>query len=116
LSASKDFLTHYLFHNGKGEKEMLQGEEMEEVMDCFQYLSSPNIRNVISSFLSINRGGVINNIMTMKKESRFKYIHDSVFPVQGKEKVYVFKMLTEGPGSSVDLVKRMQPRGDLQNA
>jgi len=113
LSAGKDFLTNYLFHTGEGEKEMLKGEEMEEVMDRFQYLSSPNIRNVISSFRSNNQGGVIDNIMTMKKESRFEYIHDSVFPNQGKDKVYIFKMLTKGPGSGVDLVKRMQPEGDF---
>jgi len=95
---------------------MLKREELEEVMDRFQYLSSPSIRNVISSFRSNNQGGVIDNIMTMKKESKFEYIHDSVFPGQGKEKVYIFKMLIEGPGSGVDLVKCMQPGGDLQNA
>ena len=89
---------------------------MEEVMDCFQMLSSPNIRNVISSFRSNNRRGVIDNIMTMKRESKFEFIHDSVFPGQAKEKVYVFKMLTEGPGSGVDLIRRMQVGGDLQNA
>ena len=116
LSASKDFLGHYLFHNGEGEKKMLKPEEMEEVMDRFQYLSSPSIRNVISSFRSNNHGGIINNIMTMKRESKFEFIHDSVFPGQGKEKVYMFKMLTEGPRSGVDLVRQMQPSGDLQNA
>jgi len=51
----------------------------------------------------------------MKKESKFEYIYDSVFPSQGKENVYIFKMLTQGPGSGVDLVKCMQPGGDLQN-
>ena len=116
LSTSKDFLGHYLFHDGQGEKKMLKPEEMEEVMDRFQYLSSPSIRNVISSFRSNNHGGIIDNIMTMKRESQFEFIHDSVFPGQGKEKVYMFKMLTEGPGSGVDLVRRMQPPGDLHNA
>ena len=116
LSASKDFLGHYLFHNGEGEKKMLKAEEIEEVMDCFQYLSSPSICNVISSFRSNNHGGIIDNIMTMKRESKFEFIHDSIFPGQGKEKVYMFKMLTEGPGSGVDLVRRMQPPGDLHNA
>jgi hypothetical protein len=29
--------------------------------------------------------------------------------------VYVFKMLEDGPGSGVDLVKHMQPGGDLKN-
>ena len=115
LSASKDFLGQYLFHNGEGEKKMLKAEEMEEVMDCFQYLSSSSIRNVISLFYSGNHGGIIDNIMTMKRESKFEFIHDSVFPGQGKEKVYIFKMLTEGPGSGVDLVRRMQLAGDLQN-
>ena len=116
LSASKDFLGHYLFHNGEGEKKMLKPEEIQEVMDRFQYLSSPSIRNVISSFRSNNHGGIIDNIMTMKRESKFKFIHDSVFPGQGKEKVYMFKMLTKGSGSGVDLVRRMQPPGDLHNA
>ena len=85
LSASKDFLGQYLFHNGEGEKKMLKAEEME-VMDRFQYLSSPSIRNIISSFRSGNHGGIIDNIMTMKRESKFEFIHDSVFPGQGKEK------------------------------
>ena len=80
LSASKDFLGHYLFHNGEGEKKMLKPKEMEEVMDRFQYLSSPSICNVISSFRLNNHGGIIDNIMTMKRESKFEFIHDSVFP------------------------------------
>ena len=54
--------------------------------------------------------------MTMKRESKFEFIHDSVFLGQGKEKVYVFKMLTEGPGSGVDLIRRMQVGHDLQNS
>ena len=115
LAASKEFLLGYLFHDGIGSKQMLQGSELDEVMDRFQFLSSPSIRNVISSFRSNNRGGVLNNIMTMKKNSRFEFVHDSVFPGQEKEKVYLFKMLTEGPGSGVDLVKRMQVGGDLAN-
>ena len=53
--------------------------------------------------------------MNMKRNLRFEYIHNSVFPDQGKEKVYLFKMLVEGPGSGVDLVKRMQLGGDLEN-
>jgi len=52
----------------------------------------------------------------MKKESKFEFIHDNVFLGQGKEKVYIFKMLTKGPESGVDLIRRMQPRRDLGNA
>ena len=41
-----------------------------------------------------------------------------MFPSQGAEfdKVFVFKMLEVGPGSGVDLVKRMQPKEDFENA
>ena len=116
FSASKDFLASYLFHDKEGEKELLKVEEMEAVIDRFQYLSSQSIHNVISSFHSTNQGGVIDKIMTIKKDSKFEFIHDNVFPGQSKEKVYIFKMLTKGPGSGADLVRRMQPEGDLQNA
>jgi pyridoxal/pyridoxine/pyridoxamine kinase len=97
LSASKDFPKNFIFHNGEGEKKMLKGKELKEAMDCFQYLSSLNIQNVISSFRSNNQRDVIDNIMMMKKESKFEFIHNIVFPSQGKEKVYIFKILNEGP-------------------
>jgi len=37
--------------------------------------------------------------MTMKKHSKFEFILDNIFFGQGKEKVYIFKMLTKGPRS-----------------
>jgi hypothetical protein len=54
--------------------------------------------------------------MAMKTFTTIEYIHANVFPGQGKDKVYVFKMLEDKPGSGVDLVKRMDPGGDLENA
>jgi hypothetical protein len=41
-----------------------------------------------------------------------------LFPGQGSDsdKVLVFKMSKVGPGSGLDLVKRMQPSGDLEDA
>jgi hypothetical protein len=40
-----------------------------------------------------------------------------MFPGQGSDsdKVFVFKIYEVGPGSGVDLVKRMQPGGDLED-
>jgi hypothetical protein len=45
-------------------------------------------------------------------------VQENRFPGQGKQtdKVFVFKMSEVGHGSGVDLVKRMQPGGDLQDA
>jgi hypothetical protein len=54
--------------------------------------------------------------MAIQRFTRIEYIHGNVFPGQGKDNVYIFKMLVDRSGSGVDLVKRMQPGGDLENA
>ena len=53
-------------------------------------------------------GTPIDNIIKLKMKSPYTYIQDSIFPGQGSDKVYLFKMSKEGLGSGVDLVKRMQ--------
>ena len=86
-------------------------------MDKFSNLSSPNIRNFVSGCKRFVRGGMgpMDSIMALKDYSGFKFIHENKFLGQSKGKVFVFKMSVDGPGSGVDLVKRMQPGGDLQD-
>jgi hypothetical protein len=45
-------------------------------------------------------------------DSTYNYIHDSKFPGQGNDLVYLFKMSTCGPASGVSLVRRM-PREEI---
>jgi hypothetical protein len=116
MAASKEFLDKYLIHSGHGPKKMLRGQELEDVLDKFEHLSSPNLWNMISLCRSGSKRGAYDSIMAMQKYTTIEYIHANVFPGQGNDKVYVFKMFVDGPGSGVDLVKRMQPRGDLENA
>jgi hypothetical protein len=54
--------------------------------------------------------------MALKDHSGFKYVHGSRFPGQFKDKIFVFKMSVDLPGSGVDLVKRMQVGGDMENS
>ena len=115
MAASKEFLNKYFIHSGPGPKKMLRGQELKDVLDKFEHLSSPNLRNTILLFRSGGKGGAYGNIMAIKRYTMIEYIQGNVFLGQDKDKVYVFKMLEDGPGSSVDLVKRMQPRGDLEN-
>jgi hypothetical protein len=89
---------------------------LENVLDKFEHVSSPNLRNTISLCRSGGKRGAYDSIMAMKTYTTIEYIHANIFLGQGTEKVYVFKMLEDGPGSGVDLVKRMQPGGDLENA
>ena len=95
---------------------MLRGKELEKVMDKFCFLSSPSIQNMIVTFRVEGKGkGEIDQILEMKRHAKIEFIHDNVFPGQGQEKVYFFKMLVDGPGSGVDLIRRMQRGEDLQN-
>lgn len=54
--------------------------------------------------------------MRLKEYNAFKFIHENRFPGQTKGKVFIFKMSVDMPGSGTDLVKRMQPGGDLQDS
>jgi hypothetical protein len=82
-------------------------------IDKFEHLSSPNLWNLISLYRSGGKGGAYDSIMAMQRYTTIEYIHTNVFPGQGKDKVYVFKMLVDRPGSGLDLVKRMQLGGVL---
>ena len=50
--------------------------------------------------------------------SNWAYIQRNMFPDQGdnSDKVFIFKMSEVGPGSGMDLVRQMQPGGDLEHA
>jgi hypothetical protein len=57
LAASKKFLGGYLFHSGPGSKKMLWSKALEDVLDKFEILSSPNVQNMISSLRSNGKVG-----------------------------------------------------------
>ena len=87
-------------------------------MDKFSTLASPNCRNFISGSKRFVRSGMgtMDSIMALKDHSGFKYVHGSRFPGQSKDKVLVLNMSVDLPGSSVDLVKRIQGGGDMENS
>ena len=43
MVASKEFLDKYFIHTSPGSKKMLQGQELEDILDKFEHLSSPNL-------------------------------------------------------------------------
>jgi len=81
MVASKEFLDMFrLIYNRSKPKEMLYGNALENVMNKFWLFSLPNMRNMISSFWSNNKGGgEIDQILDMKGFAKMKYIHDSIF-------------------------------------
>ena len=91
--------------------------ELQALFDKWTKLGTSNMRNIISEERSKARGHGEweSDFFKLKRHSMYDFIHDSVLPRQGREKIiYIFKMSTCRVASGVDLVRRMQPWGDLQ--
>jgi hypothetical protein len=115
----KKFLADYLLKFPANiEGHYLVGLSLEVVMDKFNTLAYLNCRNFVSGSKRFLCSGMrtMDNIMTLKNHSAFKFVHGSRFPGQSKDKVFVFKMSVDLPGSDVELVKRMQVGGDMENS
>ena len=90
--------------------------DLVPVLDKCKFITSPNIRNEVSSFKHFKKFGIIDSITKLRGANKWVFVQESKFPGQGtdKNKVFVFKMSKIGPGSGVELMKRMQAGGDLQ--
>jgi hypothetical protein len=69
LAASKEFLAKYLLRTGSDPNKVMDLESMKFVMDRYQHLSTPSIRNTVTSFKRIGRGGIIDSITGLKGHS-----------------------------------------------
>ena len=117
LEASKDFLSQFLL-NDEGCNKMLSLEELEPVLSQAKDLTSPAIRKTVTSFKSLGRLEEMDGIAKLRGTTSWAFVQTNRFPGQGDptDKVFVFKMSEVGLGSGVDLVRRMQPGGELENA
>jgi hypothetical protein len=118
LEASKDIVGEFLLSEDSDKHRLLSLKELEPVFESCRELNSPNLRSKVTSFKFLRRFGVMDGIAKLRGVSNWAYVQRNQFPGQGDDadKVFVFKMSEVGPGSGVDLVRRMQPGGDLENA
>jgi hypothetical protein len=118
LEASKDLVGEFLLRNDSPSHQLLSLEELEPYFDRCKELNPPHLRNKVTTFKCLHRLGVMDGIAKLRGISNWAYVQRNQFPGQGDntDKVFVFKMSEVGPGSGVDLVKRMQPGGDLEHA
>jgi hypothetical protein len=118
LEASKVLIGNYLLQPDDMPPKKLTLEELIPVLDRCKDMASPNIRNKVMSFRFLRRYGVMDFITKLRGISLWAFVQENKFPDQGVDldKVSVFKMSEVGPGSGVDLVKRMQPGEDMENA
>ena len=101
----------------EGSSDPFEDDSLKEVIQHLAPLSNPVIRTHIKSLrASVGRGSLESNILDLKCKSRYNFIHGLSFLGQGCVKSWLFKMSTTGRGSGVDLVRRMQPGGDLERS
>jgi hypothetical protein len=117
MEATKELLEELLLRSEGAPAKTFTFEELVPVLDKCRYMSSPSIKNDVTSFRYIRRYGVMDGITMLRGWSTWPYVQENLFPGQGSDsdKVFVFKMSEVGPSSGIDLVKRMQPSGDLED-
>ena len=109
MEATKELLGEFLLRPDRDSSRVMDFTDLVPVLDKCKYITSPNIRNEISSFKHFRKFGIIDSITKLHGASKWAFVQESKFPGQGTDinKVFVFKMSEVGPASGVDLVKRM---------
>jgi hypothetical protein len=118
LETAKEVLGPLLLAKEGDPQKILELDELQGIFDRCKHLTSPNIRNAVTTFRTMRCFGVMDSITKLRGASNWRFVQQNRFPGQGADidKVFVLKMSEVGPGSGVDLVKRMQPSGDLENS
>lgn len=129
FDVTKEMLGEFLLRSEDDPLHTVGLDELESMFDRCKDMTSPSIENHVTMFKYLRRFGVMDNITKLRGLSTWAYVQKNMFLGLGEDekKVTVFKMYEVGPGSGVDLVKRMQPggdhegttrgpRGDLENA
>ena len=119
LEANKDIVGEFLLCEDIDTHHLFSLDELEPVFESCRELNSLNLRSKLTSFKYLRRFDVMDGITKLRgKLSKRAYVQWNQFSGQGDErdKVFVFKMSEVGPGSGVDLVRRMQLDGNLENA
>ena len=100
--------------NEDGNSKVLSEEELSQIFEKWSSLSSLTLNNLIhDARVTLGGSGYVDSILKLKRGSMYDYIYDNYFPGKGSNPAYVLKMSTIGTDNGVDLMRRMQPRGNL---
>ena len=115
LAVGKELLMQGLIDEDGGRKDFLE-DELSLVFEKWSKLSTSSMSNMISDAkVHLDLCSYVDNILKLKKGSRYDFIQESCFRGHGSDLAYIFKMSTIGLRSGVDLVCRMQKGGNLQS-
>jgi hypothetical protein len=109
MEATKELLGELLLAPQGVSAKTMTFEELVPVLDKCKYMTSPSMKNNVTTFRYLRRFGVMDSITMLRGCNNWPYVQKNMFPCQGSDsdKVFLFKMSEVGPGSDVDFVKRM---------
>jgi hypothetical protein len=115
MEATKELLGELLLVPQGVPAKTLTFKELVPVFDKCKYMMLLSVKNNVTIFSYLRRFMVMDSITMLKGCSNWPYVQKNMFLGQGSDsdKVFLFKMSEVGPSSGMDLVKRMQPGGDL---
>lgn len=83
LAASKEFLGKYLLRTDDDPNKVMDIESMKFVIETYQHLSIPTIRNTVTSFKRIAQGRIIDSITGLRGQSNWPMFKRTNSQVKG---------------------------------
>ncbi|CAM6093771.1 unnamed protein product [Calypogeia fissa] len=100
---------------------LITKDEAADLEETLAVLSDWSVvRNMIRSIKKYTHASSdLQMLLELKKKMVMPFVQSILFPGQSlnvDERPHIFKMSTTGPGSGLDLIRRMQPGGDLEKS
>jgi hypothetical protein len=107
MEATKELVSELLIDPKGAPSRKFDLEELVHVLDKYKYMSSPSLKNDVTTFKYIQRFGIMDGITMFRGCSHWAYIQENKFSGHGSDsdKIFAFKMSEVGSGSGVHLVK-----------
>ena len=85
LEASKELIGGLLLCPEGAPQKSLDFQELIPVLDQCKHMSSPSIRNQVTSFTYLRRFGVMDSITKLRGSSNWAFVQENKFPSQGSD-------------------------------
>ena len=80
MEATKELLGEFLLRPDGDSSRVMDFSDLVPVLDKCKYITSPNIRNEVSSFKHLRKFGIIDSITKLRGASKWAFVQESKFP------------------------------------
>ena len=80
MEAMKELLGEFLLQPDRDSSKVMDFSDLVPVLDKCKYITSPNIRNEVSSFKHFRKFGIIDSITKLRGANKWAFVQKSKFP------------------------------------